>query len=370
MRVFVAGASGVVGLPLVRQLAEAGHEVTGTTRREERAGSIREAGAEAVVLDVFDSEALRDAVAAAEPEVVVNQLTSLPQRYDPRKASFYEATDRVRAEGGRNLLAAARAAGARRFLTQSICFLYAPEGDWVKDEDARPFDDAPGHFRRAVDVLTGHEQEALGAEGIEALVLRYGQFYGDGTYYAPDGHLGREVLRRRFPIVGAGTGTFSFLAVDDAAAATVAALDRGAPGIYNVCDDEPARLSDWLPVYAEALGAKPPRHVPLWLARLLAGRAVADQAVALRGASNAKARARLGWEPRHPSWRQGFAEALAVGFPPCRTWRAPRTPCSPSCASTRWCSARSPSPAAPRPSTTSTPAVPSSAPPASSPPAS
>ena len=311
MRVFVAGASGVIGRPLVRQLVAAGHEVTGTTRSEEKAGPIREAGGTAVLCDALDAAALESAVKAAEPEVVINQLTSLPQEYSPKKASFYEATDRLRSEGGRNLLAAARAVGARRFVTQSICFLYAPEGDWVKDEDARVFDDAPGHFRKAVEVMTGHEQEALAAEGIEALVLRYGQFYGAGTYYAPDGHLGGEIRKRRFPIVGAGTGTFSFLAMDDAASATVAALDRGGPGIYNVCDDEPAPLHEWLPVLAEVLGAKPPRRVPLWLAKLVAGGAVAEQAVQLRGASNAKFKARLEWEPSHPSWRQGFGEVLA-----------------------------------------------------------
>jgi nucleoside-diphosphate-sugar epimerase len=161
--------------------------------------------------------------------------------------------------------------------------------------------------------MTGHEQEALAAEGIEALVLRYGQFYGPGTYYAPDGHLGREVRKRRLPIVGSGAGTFSFLALDDAASATVAALDRGNPGIYNLCDDEPAPLREWLPVYAEALGAKPPRSVPLWLAKLVAGKATAEQAVALRGASNAKFKAKVGWEPRYPSWRQGFQEALGEG---------------------------------------------------------
>jgi nucleoside-diphosphate-sugar epimerase len=311
MKVFVAGASGVIGRPLVRQLVAAGHEVTGTTRREEKAASIRDAGGTAVVCDALDAAGLETAVRAAEPEVVINQLTNLPQKYEPRKASFYETTDRVRSEGGRNLLAAARAVGARRLLTQSICFLYAPEGDWVKDEDARPFFDAPGHFREAVEVMTGHEQEALAAEGIEALVLRYGQFYGADTYYAPDGHLGREVSKRRFPIVGAATGTFSFIAVEDAASATVAALDRGGPGIYNVCDDEPTPLHEWLPVYAEALGAKPPRRVPLWLAKLVAGGVVAEQAVAMRGASNAKLKAKLGWEPRYSSWRQGFREALA-----------------------------------------------------------
>jgi nucleoside-diphosphate-sugar epimerase len=311
MKVFVAGASGVIGRPLVRQLLAAGHEVTGTTRREERAAEIEAAGAKAAVCDALDGPALIEAVEQASPEVVVNQLTSLPQRYDPRKASFYTATNRVRSEGGRNLLEAARAAGARRLLTQSIAFLYAPEGDWVKDEDARPFDDAPGHFGPAVEAMLGHEREVLEAPGLEGLVLRYGQFYGPGTYYAPDGHLGREVRRRRFPIVGAGTGTFSFLHVEDAAGATVAALERGAPGIYNVVDDEPAPLHEWLPAFAEALGAKPPRRVPVWLASLVAGRATAATATQLRGASNAKAKRVLGWQPRYPSWRQGFREALA-----------------------------------------------------------
>jgi len=311
MRVFVAGASGVIGLPLVRQLAEAGHEVSGTTRSQERAAAITAAGGTPVVVDVYDAPALERAVGAAEPEVVVNQLTALPERYEPRKASFYEETDRVRSEGGGNLLAAARAAGARRFVTQSICFLYAPEGDRVKDEEARPFTDAPGHFRKAVAVMTGHEQAALEADGIEALVLRYGQFYGPGTYYARDGHLGREARKRRFPIVGEGNGVFSFVSVEDAAGATLAALDSGAEGIYNVCDDEPSPLREWLPVYAEALGAKPPRRVPVWLASLAAGKAVAAQAEELRGASNAKAKRELGWQPRHPSWRQGFRESLA-----------------------------------------------------------
>jgi nucleoside-diphosphate-sugar epimerase len=310
MKVFVAGASGAIGRPLVRQLVAAGHEVTGTTRREERAAEIREAGATAALCDAFDRAALEAAVKEAAPEVVVNQLTSLPENYNPRKASFYAATDRVRSEGGHNLVEAARAAGARRLLTQSIAFLYAPEGDWVKTEEGRPFEDAPGHFRTAVEAMLEHEREVVSSADFDGLVLRYGQFYGPGTYYAPNGHLGREVIRRRFPIVGPGTGTFSFLHVEDAAGATVAALDRGAPGIYNVVDDEPAPLHDWLPVYAEALGAKPPRRVPVWLARLLAGSATAAMATQLRGASNAKAKHELGWQPRYPSWRQGFREAL------------------------------------------------------------
>jgi nucleoside-diphosphate-sugar epimerase len=315
MRVFVAGASGAVGLPLVRQLAEAGHEVTGMTRYEEKGEAIRAAGGIPAVCDAFDPAGVEAAVGAAEPEVVVNQLTDFPERSEPGKASFVEGTNHLRREGGRNLLAAARAAGARRFLTQSICFLYAPEGDWVKDEDARPFDDAPEPLRNTVVVMLGHEQEALSAEGIEALVLRYGQFYGPRTYYAPDGHLGRETRKRRLPIVGGGTGAFSFVHVEDAAGATVAALEGGGPGIYNVCDDEPAPMREWLPVYAEALGAKPPRRVPFWLARLVAGRLTAAQALELRGASNAKFKARVGWEPRYPSWRQGFEQAIDSAGP-------------------------------------------------------
>ncbi len=313
MKVFVAGASGAIGRPLLRQLVAAGHEVAGMTRREERAEEIRTAGAAAVVCDALDAAALETAVKRAAPEVVVNQMTSLPQEYNPRKASFYAATDRVRREGGHNLVEAARAAGAKRFLTQSIAFLYAPEGDWVKSEDARPFEDAQGHFRGAIEAMLGHEREVVESSDFEGLVLRYGQFYGPDTYYARDGHLGREVSRRRFPVVGPGTGTFSFLHVEDAAGATVAALSAGAPGIYNVVDDEPAPLHEWLPVYAEALGAKPPRRVPAWLAKLVAGSSVAEMAVGLRGASNAKSKRELGWQPRYPSWRDGFSDAAALG---------------------------------------------------------
>jgi nucleoside-diphosphate-sugar epimerase len=310
LKVFVAGASGAIGGPLVRQLVRAGHEVTGMTRRQERTAEIRAAGAAPVVCDALDAEALRNAVEAAAPDAIVNQLTSLPRKYNPRRASFYDATNRVRAAGGHNLVEAARAAGAGRFLTQSIAFLYAPEGSWVKDEEARPFDDAPAPFGPAVEAMLAHEREVVESSDFIGLVLRYGQFYGPGTYFAADGHLGREVQRRRFPVVGPGTGMFSFLHIEDAAAATVAALGRGAPGAYNVVDDEPARLDEWLPVYAEALAAKPPRRVPVWLAKLVAGSAVAATAVELRGAANAKAKRELGWQPAHPSWRHGFRDSL------------------------------------------------------------
>jgi 2-alkyl-3-oxoalkanoate reductase len=310
MRVFVAGASGAIGRPLMRQLVAAGHNVTGTTRREDRAEEIRAAGAKAVVCDVFDQAALEAAVKEAAPEVVVNQLTSLPQEYNPRKVD-YGPTNRVREVGGRNLMAAALAVGARRYVTQSIAFIYAPEGDWVKDEDARPYEDAPPPFDEGVGAMVAHEREVLGAERIEGLVLRYGQFYGPGTYYTPgSGSLAREAEKRRLPVVGPGTGTASFIHVEDAAGATVAALDRGGPGIYNVTDDEPAPMREWLPIYVEAIGAKPPLRVPSWLARLVAGKLAVEFAVNLRGASNAKAKRELGWQPRYASWRQGFREAL------------------------------------------------------------
>jgi nucleoside-diphosphate-sugar epimerase len=309
MRVFIAGASGAIGRPLVRQLAAAGHEVTGTTRREERAAEIREAGASAVVCDVLDAEALAEAVRAAGPEVVVNQLTSLPEKYNPRTID-YGPTNRARGEGGANLMRAALAVGARRYVTQTIAFIYAPEGNLIKDEEARPFEEAPPPFDEGVSAVLDHEREVLGTEGIEGVVLRYGQFYGPGTYYDQGGGIEREVAKRRLPVIGEGTGIASFVHVEDAASATVAALDRGSPGIYNVCDDEPAAMREWLPVYAEAAGARPPRRVPAWLARLVGGPMAVEFGVNLRGASNEKAKRELGWKPRYTSWRQGFPEAL------------------------------------------------------------
>jgi nucleoside-diphosphate-sugar epimerase len=311
MKVFVAGASGVVGRPLVRQLVAAGHRVTGTTRSEARAEEVRVAGADAVVCDVFDADALRDAVQAAGPDVVVNELTSLPRDYNPRQMDerFYAPTNRVRTEGGGNLLAAATSAGVKRFVTQSIAFLYAPEGEMVKDESGRPFTDAPGPFGAGVRAMREHEQAVLDTTELEGIVLRYGWFYGPGTYYASDGSISDQVRRRRFPIVRGSNGLFSFVHVDDAAGATVVACERGAKGIYNVVDDEPATITEWLPVFAEALGAKPPWRVPGWVGRLFGGTA-ARMMVGLRGASNEKARHELGWQPTFASWRTGFAEAL------------------------------------------------------------
>ncbi len=310
MKVFVAGASGAIGRPLIAQLIAAGHEVTGMTRRAERAEEIRDAGADCVVCDVFEPAALADAVAAAAPEVVVHELTSLPPELDPRKKGIYDANNRIRIEGTRNLISAAQAAGAGRFVAQSISFIYLPVGGWVKGEEDPVIEGAPGEFGAGVDATMDLERQVAEAEGLDGLVLRYGFFYGPGTSYAADGHQASEVGRRRFPIVGEGDAVFSFVHVDDAASATVAACERGAPGVYNVSDDEPAPLREWLPVYAEALGTKPPRRLPAWLVRLIAGKETVAFATTLRGASNAKAKRELGWQPRYASWRQGFSETL------------------------------------------------------------
>jgi nucleoside-diphosphate-sugar epimerase len=305
MRVLLAGAAGAIGRPLVPRLLAAGHEVIGTTRREERAAALREAGAEAIVCDLLDAAQARDAVARAGPDVVVDELTSLPQDYDLRRKDLYDANDRIRSEGTGALLAAAIEAGVRRYVLQSVAFLYAPEGGWVKDEDARPWTDAPAPFGRSVGVLVSNERK-LAEAPLEGVVLRYGFFYGPGTHYASDGGLAAQVRKRTFPIVGGGAGTFSFVQIADAASATVAAVERGAPGIYNVVDDDPAPMRAWLPAYAEALAAKRPLRVPAWLARLLAGSYVVAAATGLRGASNAKAKRELGWTPAVPSWREGF----------------------------------------------------------------
>ncbi len=275
------------------------------TRREERAAAIREAGAEAVVCDAFDAARLKETVVAAEPKVVVHLLTALPQRYD-RKSDWLEPTNRIRREGTRNLIEAAVAAGARRMVAESIAFVYRQEGGWVKGED-EAIEDRAGPGVAVADL----ERQVREAD-LEGLVLRFGWFYGPGTYFDRGGQEAEEVEKRRFPVVGKGTGTFSFISTEDAAAATVAAVERGEAGIYNVVDDEPAPLREWLPVYAQALGAKPPWRVPFWLARLAAGEQTARGAVEMRGASNAKAKRELDWHPRHPSWRQGFAELLGA----------------------------------------------------------
>lgn len=310
MKVFVAGASGAIGRPLVRRLVAAGHEVTGMTRREEKVAELREAGAETVVCDVFDAEALREAVVAARPDVVVHMLTALPPRFTAR--TDLEPTNRIRIEGTRNLIAAAQAAGVKRVVAESVSFFYAPEGGWVKDEEAPLNLGAAGKVGPAVAAVADLERQVVEAEGLEGLVLRFGWFYGPGTYISPGGSQVEEVRKRRYPVVGEGNATFSFIHIDDAAAAVVAALGHGAPGVYNVVDDEPSPMREWLPAFAEMMGAKPPRRLPAWLVRLAVGKAMARSAVETRGASNEKAKRELGWQPAHPSWRQGFPELFAA----------------------------------------------------------
>jgi nucleoside-diphosphate-sugar epimerase len=311
VKVFFAGATGALGRRLLPLLIQAGHEVTAMTRSEARIERLRSSGATPVVCDVFDADALRDAVVAASPQVVLHELTDLPPNIDPRKADEQTAgNDRIRTEGTRNLVSAALAAGASRMVAQSIAFAYAPAGDPVKNEDDPLFDKAPWPFSRSVEALHELEGAVTQTEGIDGLVLRYGFFYGPGTGYAPDAYWADQVRGRRFPIVGSGDGIFSYIHIDDAAAATLAAVERGRPGIYNVVDDDPAPVREWLPIYAEILGAKKPRRVPAFIARFVAGKYAVMLATQLRGASNAKAKQELGWTPRYASWRQGFREAL------------------------------------------------------------
>jgi len=260
---------------------------------------------------VLDAQAARRAVIDVGPEAIVDQLTSLPREYDLRKLSkMYAANDRVRRLGTAALVDAAREAGVRRYVVQSIAFLYAPEGGWVKTEDEPIWLDAPPPFDEAIKVLDANERKVSESTAFEGLALRYGFFYGPRTYYASDGSIAAQVRKRRFPLVGSGDAMTSYVHVADAAAATVAALDRGAPGIYNVVDDDPAPLREWLPAFAEAIGAKRPLRVPAWVARLAAGRFASAMSGELRGASNAKAKAELGWQPALPSWREGFRTAL------------------------------------------------------------
>jgi nucleoside-diphosphate-sugar epimerase len=311
VRVFFAGASGVIGPRLLPLLAEAGHDVVALTRTPAKAETLAAAGAEPVVCDVLDAGALRDAVVAAKPQAVIHHLTDLPQRMTPNEMKDgLEATNRVRTEGTANLISAAREAGARRLVAQSIAFAYAPKAAGLYDESDPLYVDGPAPGGETAAAVAELERQVANADGLEGFVLRFGFWYGPSTAYARDGHFAEEMRKRRLPIVGDGSAVWSFVHVDDVAAATVAALDRGAPGVYNVTDDDPAPAREWIPAYAEALGAKRPRRVPTLLVRMVAGRYAAFLATEMRGSSNEKAKRELGFEPRWPSWRQGFREAL------------------------------------------------------------
>ena len=313
MRVFVAGGTGVIGGRLLMLLARAGHEVTAMTRSGDRAQEIQALGAQPVTADALDSAGVRNAVMQATPEVVINQLTNIPKRLNPRRIrEEMAATNRLRMEATRTLVEAAQAVGSHRVISQSISFVYDPMGAPLATEDEPLYHGAPAAFSDLVRAVDASERAVLDAEGLAGMVLRYGYFYGPGTIYASDGSFADDVRHRRVPIVGRGEGVCSFIHVDDAAAATVLALEHGEPGAYNVVDDDPAPVGVWLPTYAQLLGATRPFRVPRFVGRVGAGPYGLYFMTQQRGASNQKAKTRLRWKPRYPSWREGFRSELAT----------------------------------------------------------
>ena len=319
MKVFVAGATGAIGTQLVPHLVARGHEVVGMTRSASKQELVRSLGARPVVADALDPDAVAQAVASAEPEVIVHQLTALSGKMSmrdarhPGRSSMVLMTNRLRTEGTDNLLAAGRAVGARRFVSQSFgAFRFAPTGGPVQTEIDPVDPNPPAEMRPGVVGLLRMEEAVTTIEWGEGLALRYGGFYGPGTSMSldPNAVMAGPIRKRQFPIIGDGGGVWSHLHIEDAAAATVIAVERGESGVYNIVDDEPAPVREWLPVLASALGAKPPRRIPRWLARIAAGETATIMMTEVKGASNAKAKRELGWEPRYASWRQGFAQGL------------------------------------------------------------
>jgi 2-alkyl-3-oxoalkanoate reductase len=314
MRVFVAGATGALGRELVPDLVAAGHEVVGMTRTTSKQEALRAIGARPVVADALDPDAVARVVAEAEAEVIIHQLTALSGPLDLRHPDrFFAMTNRLRTEGTDHLLAAGRAVGARRFVAQSYAgWPFARTGGPVKDETAPLDPDPPRALRTTLDAILHVEEAVTGIGWGEGLVLRYGGFYGPGTSLSlePGAAAVESIRRRQFPLIGDGGGVWSFVHIEDAATATAAAVERGRAGLYQIVDDEPAPVRDWLPALASALGAKPPRRLPRWLGRLLAGEAATVMMTEIRGASNAKAKHELGWTLRYPSWRLGFAKGL------------------------------------------------------------
>lgn len=315
MKIFLAGATGAVGKPLCRKLIDAGHEVVGTTRSPRKARTLESRGVEPAVLDVLDADAVSAAVRAAEPEVVISQLTDLPANMNDAEDKLAD-NDRARVEGTRNLLAAARASGARQLIAQSLAFAYHPSGGpGLASEDDPLYLDAPEPFRSSAVKLDRMEREVIGAEGPAGTVLRYGFFYGPGTWFAPDGSAVTELQKRRLPRVGSGEGAWSMCHVEDAASACLAAVERGVEGIFNVCDDRPVPSRELIPAMARAAGAPRPLWVPAFLARLIAGTYSVYLMTEIRGASNARAKGELGWEPSRPDPTEGLERALSGSDP-------------------------------------------------------
>jgi nucleoside-diphosphate-sugar epimerase len=312
MKIFVAGATGAIGKFLVPHLVETGHDVVALVRSAQRAKALEEKGVKVAVADALNKDELTAAITAAEPEVIIHQLTSLTgvgnfKKFDEE----FALTNRFRTETTDTMLAAARVVGTRRFIAQSFCgWLFAREGGPVKTEEDRLDTDPPASFSKTLAAIRYLEDTVRRTIDLQAFALRYGFFYGPGTSIAKDGAIAELVRKRSIPIVGDGAGVWSFIHITDAARATVAAISRGQPGIYNVVDDEPAPVSAWLPALAEAVGAKPPRRLPVWLGKLAIGEGGVSMMTKTRGGSNAKAKRELEWQPRYPSWRRGFVEGL------------------------------------------------------------
>lgn len=323
MRVFVAGAGGAIGQPLVRRLVERGHEVVATTRKREKLPVLRGFGAEAVVMDGLDPGSVGEAVARAEPEVIVHQMTALAGANDLKHFDdTFAVTNELRTRGTENLLAAADAVGVRRFVAQGYAgWPYPRTGGPVKTEDD-PFDRTPPApaMQKTLDALI-RQEELVGTAALNGVVLRYGVLYGPGA----SGELVELVRARKLPLVGDGAGVWSWTHVVDAASATVAAIEGTPSGVFNVCDDEPAPVFEWLPYLAKMVGARSPRKVPVWLARLVVGETVVAMMTQIRGASNAKTKRELGWTPLWPSWRNGFRDGLHGDGAPAGA-QAPRKP--------------------------------------------
>jgi 2-alkyl-3-oxoalkanoate reductase len=314
MKVFVAGATGAIGGQLIPILVADGHEVVGLTRTPSKQDRIRELGAKPAVADALDPEAVAQVVAEAEPEAVIHELTSIDTASFTRSIDkMFAGTNRLRTEGTDHLLAAARAVGTRRFIAQSFAgWPFERTGGPIKTEEDPLQSSPPKTMSETLGAIRHVEETVTGADGIEGVALRYGGFYGPGTSISldPVGDQVEMLRKRRLPVIGNGAGIWSLVHIEDAAAATAAALERGGPGNYNVVDDEPVQVSVLLPELAQAVGAKPPRHLPKWLGRLMAGEGNAIMMTEVRGASNEKAKRELGWELRFPSWRQGFKEGL------------------------------------------------------------
>ena len=313
MKVLVAGATGALGTQLVPRLVDAGHDVTGMSRSEAKRERIEALGADAVIADALDADEVAAAVGEAEPDVIVHELTSLSGDFDLRRFDeTFALTNRLRTEATDHLLSAGRAVGVERFVAQSFAgWPYAKIGGPVKTEDD-PLDPDPiPPVRETMAAIRYLEEAVTGAEWTVGIALRYGGFYGPGTSLDDNSEMLDAIRERKFPIIGSGAGVWSFVHVADAAEATVAAIERGERGVYNVVDDEPAPVAEWLPVVARNLGAKPPRRVPRFVGRLLAGQAPTVMMTELRGASNAKAKRELGWRPGHPTWRTELGKVAA-----------------------------------------------------------